>query len=94
MYLVYERVTTNLQAVIISLPEGFIPKKEPKTRSQKKIVDLMGYVDPVRMLYNALVPFAVASLKHFFSQIFKIFPAYDDKAKQKLARQTRKIEMG
>jgi hypothetical protein len=93
IYLVYEQVTTNLRAVIISLPEGFIPKKEPKTASDKKIVDLMGFVDPVRMLYNALVPFAVASLEHFFNQTFKIFLAYDDNAKEKLARQTRKVEM-
>jgi hypothetical protein len=53
----------------------------------------MGSFDPVRVLYNALVPFAVASLEHFFSHVFKIFLAYDHNAKQRLARQTRKIEM-
>jgi hypothetical protein len=94
IYLVYERVKDNLKAVTYSLPEGsVISNKKPKNESEKKIFDLMGSVDPVRVLYNALVPFAVASLEHFFSQTFKIFVAYDDNTKQKLRQQTRKIEM-
>ena len=54
----------------------------------------MGERDPARVVYNALVPFAVASLEHFFSQTFKIFMAYDHKAKERVKQEKRrKVEM-
>lgn len=93
MYLVYEQVKGNLKSVIFSLPEGHKPPKEPKDAYGKKVAEFIGAADPVRVLYNALVPFAVASLEHFFGQTFRIFLAYDEMAKQKIALQTRKVEM-
>ena len=48
--------------------------------------------DPTRVLYNALVPFAVAALEHFFGQAFRIFLRYDKRAQRRLLEQSRKVE--
>jgi len=50
-------------------------------------------MDPTRVFYNALVPFAVAALERFFSETFKIMLRYDPSAKKRLAKQTRRIEL-
>jgi hypothetical protein len=49
-------------------------------------------VDPTRVLYNALVPFSLAALEHFFGQAFRIFLRYDNNARQRLLVQTKKVE--
>ena len=50
-------------------------------------------MDPQRVLYNALVPFAVAAVEHFLSRSFKVLLEFDPKARERLLRQTRKVEM-
>jgi hypothetical protein len=57
-----------------------------------KLEDL-ARLDPTRVLYNARVPFALASLEHFFSRCFKILLRYDAKAQKKLISQSRKVEL-
>ncbi len=49
--------------------------------------------DPTRVLYNALVPFAVAALEHFFDSAFRILLRYDKNAKDKLLKMQRKVEL-
>jgi hypothetical protein len=49
--------------------------------------------DPVRVLYNALVPFAVAALEHFFGQAFRILLHYDEQAQKHLREQAKKVEI-
>jgi hypothetical protein len=56
-------------------------------------LEALATFDPTRVLYNALVPFAVAALEHFFSQTFKILLRYDSTAKKRLEKQTRKVEL-
>ena len=41
----------------------------------------LAQTDPTRVLYNALVPFVLAALEHFFSQAFRILLRYNDKAR-------------
>ena len=50
-------------------------------------------MEPNRVLYNAIVPFIVASLEHFFSQVFQIMLKYDEKARKKLEDSKRKIPL-
>ena len=50
-------------------------------------------LDPHRVLYNALLPFAVATVEHFLSRSFKVLLEFDPKARERLLRQTRKVEM-
>jgi len=89
IYLSYEHVISKISAVKFALPnpnEGF--EKLVGTK-----FETLATADPVRVLYNALVPFAVAAIEHFFSQSFKILLKYDEKAQERLRQQSRKIEI-
>ncbi len=85
--LAYEHVTLQVTAVRDSLP-----KAAPGYPTEGKLA-VIARLDPSRVLYNALVPFVVATLEYFFSQTFKILLRYDGDAKRKLRDQTRKVEM-
>ena len=50
-------------------------------------------LDPQHILYNALVPFAVAAVEHFLSRSFKALLEFDPKTRERLLRQSRKVEM-
>ena len=50
-------------------------------------------IDPERVLYNALVPFAVAAIEHSLSRSFKVLLEFDPKTRERLLRLTRKVEM-
>jgi len=50
-------------------------------------------LDPTRVLYNALLPFVVAAIEHFFSQSFKIMLRHDARAQERLKKQNKKIDM-
>lgn len=89
MYIAYEFVRDNISAVKFALPEpveGF--EKFIGTKFEALSTD-----DPTRVLYNALVPFAVAALEHFFSQCFKILLKYESRARERLELQTRKVDL-
>lgn len=89
IYLAYEFVTDKIRAVRFALPEP--------TEGLEKLIgsklEALATVDPTRVLYNALVPFAVAALEHFFSQTFKILLRYDSTARKRLEKQTRRVEL-
>jgi hypothetical protein len=53
----------------------------------------MAMSDPTRVLYNALVPFALASLEYFFCCCFKILLHYDPKAQKKLQTHSHKVDL-
>lgn len=53
----------------------------------------MAQADPTRVLYNALVPFAVAATEHFFSQSFKILLRFESRAQERLLQQSKKVDM-
>jgi len=89
MYLAYEFVRHNISAVRFALPE-------PNEGFEKLVgtkVEALSTLDPTRVLYNGLVPFAVAALEHFFSQCFKILLKYEPRARERLKLQTRKIDL-
>ncbi|MGY2283752.1 HEPN domain-containing protein, partial [Pseudomonas gingeri] len=48
-------------------------------------------MDPSRIVYNGLVPFAVAMFEYFFSQAFQVLIAYDKQALEK--RETHKAKI-
>ena len=89
IFISYEYVTDKLGAVKYALPQPMIQNFP----DGDNLGNIMAQNDPSRVLYNALVPFAVAALEYFFSQTFKIFLHYDEKAQKRLQEQTRKIEM-
>ena len=89
IYLSYEHVRERVSALKFALPKPF--ESMEKLRGTKS--EVLETFDPHRVLYNALVPFAVAAAEHFFSQCFKILLAYDEKAQQHLLEQKRKLEL-
>jgi hypothetical protein len=73
---------------MFSLP----PENEHLAKLEKAGLSDLARVDPVRVLFNALLPFAVASLEGFFSQAFVILIRHDKAAREHFGRQTRKVE--
>lgn len=89
IYLSYELVTEKLSSLRYALPE-------PNAQLEKMVgtpLEPIAAVDPTRVLYNALFPFAVAAIEHFFSQSFKIMLRHDPDAQAKLRSQNKKIEI-
>lgn len=89
LYIIHERTIRHLRLVRITLPDH--------SPDMQKLVGTglegLARADPARVLYNALVPFVLAALEHFFSQAFRIFLRYDSKARQRLLSQSaRKVD--
>ena len=89
IYLSYELITDKISSLRAALPE---PNEQLEKMVGTPLEALAGF-DPTRVLYNALVPFAVAAIEHFFSQCFKIMLRHDPDAQAKLRSQNKKIEI-
>lgn len=85
--LAHEFVTSQIASVRATLPA---PSQGFPTEGKLAV---LARLDPTRVLYNALVPFVVATLEHFFSQTFKILLRYDGRAQKRLLEQSRKVDM-
>lgn len=90
LFLAYEGIRDRLRSIQFATPQ---PSPELEKLAKNKKLAPLATIDPTRVLYNALVPFAVALLEAFFSRSFKILMRYDSKAQEKLAQQSRKIDM-
>lgn len=88
LFLAYEGIRQQLSAVEISLP----PEHEGLAKLHAAGYEALARLDPARILYNALVPFAVASLERFLSESFSILVKYDTGAQAYLTKQTRKVD--
>ena len=89
IYLAYESVQDSVSAVQYALPDptpGF-------ERLVGTDLEPLSEMDPQRVLYNALVPFAVAAVEHFLSRSFKVLLEFDPKTCDRLLRLTRKVEI-
>ena len=89
IYLAYESVRESVSAVQYALPDP-TPDLERLVGTD---LEPLSHMDPQRVLYNALVPFALAAVEHFLSRSFKVLLEFDPKARERLQRQTRKVEM-
>jgi len=43
----------------------------------RDFIEFTQSLDPARVIYNGLIPFAVAMLEYFFSRVFRVLIAYD-----------------
>ncbi len=97
IYLLYEGVIRNIKAVKVALPDPMLKKFKNSQLDSKfddtKWSNFIKSIDPTLVLYNALIPFAVAAVEHFFKQSFKILLKYDKQAQNHLTEQTQKVEM-
>ena len=88
IYLTYEGICRNIKALRFVVPE-------PLETMQKLVGtkdEILAHADPNRVLYNALVPFALASLEHFFSKSFKVLLRYDTQEEKRLSELNRKVD--
>lgn len=89
---VYQHVKQELSAVKYALPEPSINHPQP---IEGKIDDFLEFIksfDPSRVIYNGLVPFAVAMFEYFFSQAFQVLISYDKLALEKRENHKAKYE--
>ena len=89
LYLAYESVRESVSAVQYALPDP-TPGLECLVGTD---LEPLSEVDPQRILYNALVPFALAAVEHFLSRSFKTLLEFNSKARERLQRKTRKVGM-
>lgn len=96
LYLLRGRVVERLKNVKYALPPPLVTAhvgvRPPPVAEVSKLDALAAKHDPARTVYNALVPFAVAALEHFFSHAFKILLRYDEQARRRLAQQSKRVE--
>ncbi|MGD9523169.1 MAG: hypothetical protein AB7N73_06795 [Gemmatimonadales bacterium] len=91
---VYHRVTQDLDAVRYSLPDATVqtPAPDSQDRRMRAFIEFTQSLDPVRVIYNGLVPFAVAVFEHFFSQVFRVLITYDAYALKKRAAHNLRVD--
>jgi len=76
---IFQRVDQNLHAIKFALPDSVIsrPPIEPTDAKTRDFIELTQSLDPARVIYNGLVPFAVSMFEYFFSRVFRVLIAYD-----------------
>jgi hypothetical protein len=89
IYLTYNYVIEQISSLKFAIPE---PDEQLNSYKGTNL-ETLSEIDPTRVLYNALVPFAVASLERFFAQTFKILLKYNPESQKKIEKQSKKIEL-
>jgi hypothetical protein len=97
IFAVLSRVSEELEALKHALPEEMIralmtPRGEiPDDTDATGVLRFSKQLDPSRVVYNALVPFLVAAIEHFFLESFEILLKYDVSARGILQEQNRRL---
>ena len=94
IYGVLERLKGELNSLEYALPEEQIKSvatSSGEITKENGLLALTKQLDPSRIVYNALVPFLVAALEHFFRETFEILLKYDDSVQKSLKEQNRKL---
>jgi len=89
---IYSHVKQEISAVKYSLPE---PSMKQQALTGEKIDEFIQFtqtLDPSRVIYNGLVPFAVSMFEYFFSQVFQVLIKYDTVALSKRSNHKQKLD--
>jgi hypothetical protein len=88
---VVNHVNREIKSLLFAMPESSMkyPEQDDKNDS---LIEIMKSMDPIRVVYNAFVPFIISAFEYFFSQTFQILLKYDDKAIEKMTSYTQKIQ--
>ncbi len=89
---VYLHVQEQIAAVKHALPEPSFSHPALPGGKTDALADFTITLDPSRVIYNGLVPFAVAMFEYFFSQAFQVLIAYDKVALEKRSSHKAKVE--
>lgn len=74
---IYHHVEQELSSVKYALPDPIINLNPSQKEKVHSIIGYTNRLDPSRVIYNGLVPFAVSMFEYFFSQVFQVLIAYD-----------------
>lgn len=89
---VYQHVKQALSAVKYALPDPSINHPQLTGGIIDDFIEFTKSLDPSRVIYNGLVPFAVSMFEYFFSQAFQVLIAYDKLALDRRIDHKAKIE--
>lgn len=89
---IYQHVTQEIMAVKFSLPDPSIKPNPPTGEKIDDFIEFTKSLDPSRVIYNGLVPFAVSMFEYFFSQAFQVLIAFDKFALEKRSSYKLKVE--
>ena len=92
---VYRKTTNSLNALKYTLPEEIMEKQFDKKSANKNVMEIFNMIkqfDPIRILYNGLVPFLISIIECYFSEVFRILLKYDKNAKVKIHNYNQKID--
>ncbi|MDP9353481.1 MAG: hypothetical protein M3P51_18330 [Chloroflexota bacterium] len=89
----HESVSQEISKVRSALPDPQIARPKANNVAQRAIAQQMARMDPSTVIYNALIPFAVAIFEHYFSAIFVILLRYDPSAQKRLRDVDRKVDL-
>ena len=92
---VYRRIIISLEALRFTLPDEIMDKQFNEKNAGKKDAELYSIIkqhEPTRILYNGLVPFLIAIIEYFFSEVFIILLKYDKNGKDKIKEHNQKID--
>ncbi|HYF02735.1 MAG TPA: HEPN domain-containing protein, partial [Patescibacteria group bacterium] len=91
LFLLYQFVTDRIRYLKHSIPEDTQFVNLPNLEELGDLGKILLNNDPKRVLFNALLPFAVAALEHFFSRSFVIL-MYSPRGQRKLSEKQGKID--
>lgn len=97
VFSIVSRVSEELNALEAALPEElFRELGTPRgvvadDVATSRVLHVVKRLDPARVVYNALVPFLVAAMEHFFRATFEVLLKYDPHAREALQRTNRKV---
>jgi hypothetical protein len=91
---IFQRVDQDLRAVKFALPDSVMswPPSKPADAKMRDFVEFTQSLDPARVIYNGLVPFAVSMFEYFFSRVFRVLIAYDPYALAKRNSQNLRVD--
>lgn len=97
IYSLLERLEGELSKLEHALPEEMVksvmsPLGEITDKNDTSgILAITKQQDPSRIIYNALIPFLVSILEHFFRETFEILIKYDSKSRKIIESQNKKV---
>ena len=85
-------VKQEISSLKFALPDQTFKSPELTGGKADDFINYTNSLDPSRVIYNGLVPFAVSMFEYFFAQTFKILIKYDPSSLEKRINHKQKIE--
>ncbi len=92
MSAIYSHVRQEISSIRFALPEPSIKHPQLADGEIVYFIKFTQSMDPSRVLYNGLVPFAVSMFEYFFSQAFQVLIKYDPVALEKRTVHKQKLD--